>query len=375
MKNNNNNNTVLVTGGHPAPAIAIVDYIVKNKKTIKVCFVGRKYSNFFDKSISFEYKELMGKVDFINLETGRFVNKNLIEIIFQTALFLFGLSKSFFIILKYKPKVVLSFGGYIAIPIAFCAYVFRIPIVTHEQTITPGLANRILGLMATKVLTSFLETDKFFNCKKTVHTGNPYRIELSTKPFKYTFFSTDNKFKKIYITGGSLGSHAINVHIENILLKLLASYEVVHQCGNVYEYNDFQRLSEFRNKLPYDLKKRYFVKSHFTTNEVFYLYKNADLIISRSGANTFFELIQFQKPSVLIPLPSSAFNEQYNQALILKEYGCAEIFLQNNLSNKLLELINAIFRNSTKYQNFKALTKKYGQNGNEAILAQVSKFI
>ena len=87
-----------------------------------------------------------------------------------------------------------------------------------------------------------------------------------------------------------------------------------NQAGRVSEYNDYQRLLLKRSKLNKILKARYYLRDHFFSDELGYIYSFTDLIVSRSGANTLFELIAWKKPAILIPLPWSGGQEQLKQA-------------------------------------------------------------
>src|SRR5207248_219054 len=85
-----------------------------------------------------------------------------------------GLFQGLYIILKEKPNVVLSFGGYVAVPIVFAAWLLSVPILIHEQTLVSGLANTISSFLASKIAISFDQTS-VFKKNKTIITGNPVR--------------------------------------------------------------------------------------------------------------------------------------------------------------------------------------------------------
>lgn len=361
---------LLVTGGHIAPALACIDEALK-KKDRDILFVGRKYNNNREQSYSFEYTEInKRKIPFIHLITGRITRRLLVTNLFEALLIPVGFIQSVRIIRTQKPDVVLSFGGYLAFPISIVASIMGIPVYIHEQTINPGLTNRTLGLFAKEIFVSFEQTKKFFPAKKTVITGNPVRDQVFHTIKKS--FDIDKKTKVIYVTGGSLGSHAINAHILHILPDLLKDYTVIHQTGNIKEFGDYESLVVFRETLPEELKKRYIVRHHISSQEVGYVYSVADLIVSRIGANTFFELVALHKPSILIPLPWSAHQEQQQQAELLKKSGVAEIFDQSDTSENLLKLIYQVMENKSKYlSQFYVLKKFYKTNAAEEIISKV----
>jgi len=358
---------ILITGGHPTPALVLIDEIKRRRKNVKIVFVGRKHPIIGEKSLSFEYQEVKKRgIKFIDIKTGKLPRFFTQEILINFGLLFFGFFSALVIVLKEKPDVIVSFGSFLAFPIAFWGFIFRIPIFLHEQTIAPGLTNRIIGLWAKKILLAFPDSHKYFNNKKTLIVGNPIRFKVKTKKkFK-------NKRLVIYVTGGSLGSHAINVHLEKILPYLLKKYTIIHQIGNISEFNDYHRLKN-KFKSPF-----YFPFTHLSQEELLFVYQKADLVISRAGANTFFELVAFEKPTIFIPLPYSASKEQLLHAKLFQDAGAGEIFEQDEESERLLELIDKMINNLKTYQeNFKNLRYLFQEDASkkmvETILSLVEK--
>ena len=137
---------LLITGGHLAPALALIEEIQKSKKEVDVIFVGRKHPIDKEKTLSLEYKEIIKKkLTFVSLEAGRLTRIISLSSLIGILKIPIGFLKSFFIINQYRPDIIMSFGGYLALPLVFWGYIFRIPIFTHEQTIKPGLANKLIS--------------------------------------------------------------------------------------------------------------------------------------------------------------------------------------------------------------------------------------
>ena len=352
---------ILFTGGHLSPALALIDSLI-NKPNVKTVFVGRRYNNDQEKSLSLEFKEIeKRKIKFYHLATGRLTRIFNFNTLFNILKIPLGFLTALKIIYQEKPDIIFTFGGYIAFPIALSALIFGIPLYTHEQTIKPGLANRIIALIAKKVFISFEETKKFFPKDKTIYTGIPLKQSIFQSIKKPISFKGIKK-PKIFVMGGSLGSHSINLLIEKILSQLKKNYFVIHQVGNIRKYHDFERLKKMADK-------DYYVTDHFFDDEIGYIYRNADLVISRAGANTFFELIALKKPAVLVPLPWSANNEQLNQAQLFEKLGLGSFFNQDEKPEKLLAVIKKIFSNYQIYKkNFDCLPIKFYQNATEKII-------
>jgi len=364
---------ILITGGHLAPALAVIEEIVLTHKESEIIFVGRKYALDSEKIISLEYKEIeKRKIKFIPLQAGRLTRILSFKTIRNILRIPLGFINGFFIILNNKPEVILSFGSYIALPIVFWGFVFRIPIFTHEQTINPGLANKIIGLFSKKIFIAFDEAKKYFNQKKIIVSGNPVRKSIFLTRDKIFNFKKDRP--AIYVTGGSLGSHSINLHIKKIIAKLLNYYIVIHQVGDTKQYHDYEDLETFKEKLPDELKKRYFLKKHFFEEEIGYIYNQSDLVIGRSGANTFFELIALRKPSLFIPLPWSSGREQQRHAEIFAKAKTGEIFHQIEPSEKLYRLIKTMISDIDIYRNnFTNLENFYKQDASKVIVSYIFK--
>lgn len=341
---------IVVTGGHPSPALAVINELLK-RDDAEIHFIGRQFA--VDEGIaeSYEYKQIKAlNVPFYHLQSGRLTRVLSVKSFRNFLRIGSGLYESYKLLARIKPDVIMSFGGYIALPVCIVGRLFGIRVVTHEQTIAPGLANKIIGRFAHRILLSFPETIKYFDIHKTRVTGNPVREEalhIDKKPFTF-----EKKKPVLYVTGGSLGSHSINVLIEEILDRLLKTFIVIHQVGNVEEYNDLQRLSSIK-------RKNYFVVSHFSTNEVGWVFKNADIVVSRGGANTTFELIYFKKPCVIIPLPWSGSNEQELHGKIFENSGTGEIFHQSGTSEKLYDTIMQIHKDIQSYKKNYNLIQKY----------------
>jgi UDP-N-acetylglucosamine--N-acetylmuramyl-(pentapeptide) pyrophosphoryl-undecaprenol N-acetylglucosamine transferase len=362
---------LLITGGHLAPALALIEEIEKTKKEVDIIFVGRKYPTDKERTLSLEYKEINKKnLTFVSIEAGRLNRIISVSSIISFLRIPFGFIQAFFIINKYRPDKIMSFGGYLALPVVFWGYIFRVPVFTHEQTIKPGIANRLISFFSKKIFVSFEEVKNNFPPEKTYVSGNP------VKPSVFKIIEAPFEIKKdrpvIYVTGGSLGSHSINLHIKDILKPLLEKYTIIHQVGDTKEYHDYEDLLAIKNQLANDLQSRYFLVKHFFDNQIGFVYNKADLVIGRAGANTFFELLALNKPALFIPLPWSSGREQQHHAEIFAKVGCGEIFHQISPSGKLLRLIDQMIDKIDYYKgNFKNLSKFYKKNVSKYLISEI----
>ncbi|HZE87080.1 MAG TPA: glycosyltransferase, partial [Methylomirabilota bacterium] len=223
----------------------------------------------------------------------------------------------------------------------------NIPIIIHEQIFGAGLANKIAARFAQKICISWEDSRKFFSKEKVVLTGNPLRKEF----FQSVIAAPRNDEKVISITGGSSGSHAINVLIEGCLQKLLEKYTVIHQTGDAKKFGDFDRLEKLKAALSPSLQKKYRLTKFVDSTEVLSILSKAHLVVSRSGINTVTELLALGKPSLFIPFPYGQHNEQLINAMFVKKIGLAEVAEEVTLTpDKLYILIDTVLQNIEKYQ-------------------------
>ncbi|GFH39465.1 UDP-N-acetylglucosamine--N-acetylmuramyl-(pentapeptide) pyrophosphoryl-undecaprenol N-acetylglucosamine transferase [Streptomyces pacificus] len=243
-----------------------------------------------------------------------------------------GAAQARSIVSDFKPDVVLSTGGYVAVPVGLAAKFCRRPLVIHEQTVRLGLANRALARAATRVAVSSESTLPLLPDSvraSAVVTGNPVRPEVLTgQPDKAIaalgLTGFDRALPTVYITGGAQGSVQINTTIRAVLPWLLTQANVIHQCGAT----SIEEARQYATQLPDDLRHRYLV-TDFVGPELPDVLALADVVISRSGAGTIAELTALGKPSVLIPLATSAGNEQEHNALHLQQAGAAVALLKD----------------------------------------------
>ncbi len=331
-------------GGHFSPALTVI----KRFKKEDVVVVGRKYALEGDSTIALEYKVCQDLgIRFLPLTTGRLQRHWSIHTIPSLLKIPLGFLQAVGILLVERPAVVVSFGGYVAVPVVYAAKLFRIPIVMHEQTLEAGLANKLSAKVADKICISWESSSASFPKEKVVLTGNPIKKELlALQPS-----AKKKKRPLIYITGGSVGSHAINMLIEEALPHLLFSYDVLHQTGDAKQYDDFDRLKSACSDIPEAMQERYTVKKFLTSEEVLTAYSQADLIISRSGIGTVTELLYLGKPCILIPLPTGQNNEQMKNALFLKSLGVAHVIEQHAAdAQQLVTLCKTMLENKKTYE-------------------------
>ncbi|MDD5137152.1 MAG: undecaprenyldiphospho-muramoylpentapeptide beta-N-acetylglucosaminyltransferase, partial [Candidatus Omnitrophica bacterium] len=214
------------------------------------------------------------------------------------------LIKTFFLMLSYRPDVVIGFGGYVSCPIILIASLFRIPRIVHEQNMVPGRANKLLFRFADKVAVTFDEAClKAFAGRyagKCVFTGNPMRREVlkEDRPGGIKRFGLDGSKFTILVVGGSQGAHSLNEAFIGSMAGLdkgsRSDFQVIHLTG-IKDY-------EWAMK-SYALIDGLQSRVYSFIDRIEEAYSAADLVVTRSGASAIFEAACFGRPMILVPYP------------------------------------------------------------------------
>ena len=329
---------IVIVGGHMSPALAVMQALPKD---VQVWYIGRKHVFEGDKGISLEYQTVTSLgIPFVPLTTGRLQRVWTRHSLFSYAKIPYGVFQAIAILRQIKPAVVLSFGGYLSLPVGIASFLLRIPLVIHEQTQDAGFSNVLLKNIATTIIVSFPTSLKYFPQQKTVLTGNPLYFGKATK--EATQLIPQGSLPLLLVTGGSTGSHDINLFVEKHLGVLLDHYRVIHQTGDAQIYQDYDRLMILRSHLTQQQRSRYIVTKFISPTDISFLFNEAALVISRSGINSVMQLLVLEKPAILFPLRTGQKNEQLKNATFLQEAGLADIVTETDMSNEaVIRLIAA----------------------------------
>ncbi len=317
---------IFVTGGHLTPALSLLEQIKQEKLPWEIIFVGRKTAIEGSKQISEEYRVIQErKLKFLPLFTGRLERTLNLWTIYSLLKIPFGFLQAFYFVLRYRPKLIVSFGGYLALPVGLSGFLLGIPVITHEQTKRQGLANRLINKFAKVCLTIPLFRQAILKAK------NSPTLLIKGLPI-------------IYITGGVTGAFSLNKIIFSILPDLLTKYQLVHQVGR----DNQASAGQIKQSLPPKLQVNYQLYPYLDSDQHAEILKAAHLVICRTGANTIQEIALLGKVAILIPLPWSAEGEQKLNAQWLVESGSGVILDQNVLTGQ--KLVTTVKEVESNYQ-------------------------
>lgn len=338
---------IMITGGgssgHVSPALAVIDAIKELEARpdagwrAEFLFVGSK------RGIERGLVEARG-IPFVGIETGKLRRYFSIKNLSDPFRVIAGYGGAMRHVLRFRPGVVLSTGGYVSVPTVIAAASRGIPVMVHEQTVQLGLANRITARFARRLALSFDITLRKFSKRmliKTLVTGNPVREAIfggdPAEAIRWAGFDPGENLPTVYITGGSLGARLLNRVTEECLGELLRVCRVIHQCGEQpnQKEKDFDRLRQTASKLPPELRRRYHVAT-FIRAEINHVYALADLVVGRAGANTIVENCALGKPALYIPLVPTGGDEQTKNAEMCQRIGAAAVLPQAELTGERL---------------------------------------
>jgi UDP-N-acetylglucosamine--N-acetylmuramyl-(pentapeptide) pyrophosphoryl-undecaprenol N-acetylglucosamine transferase len=359
---------ILITGGH-STGIALVEEIQKTHPQWQIIYLGRKHSLEGKAVFSFEWHQLAERKDlkFLPITSGRLQRKFTKSTIPSLLKIPIGFLQSLIIIKTHRPTATVSFGGYVSTPVVIASWLLAVPVISHEQTSSIGLANKINSLFSKKIAVSFPNTLKDIPKNKAVYTGNLISdlVKNKTNPASLGWLKKEAQNTKkpiLYITGGKTGSSFINELVRESLTKLVKNYIVVHQTGGL-EYEKHQKIK----------MAGYYPLEILPFKQQGWILNNAKIIVSRGGANIVFELATIGKPAIIIPIPWSSGNEQFKNCQFLSEIGLAVCLDQNKVSpNRFLKSINQLSQKIDKGLTFK---KEKIKNGRIQLVAEIEKLI
>lgn len=310
---------VVVTGGgtagHVIPAIPVIQRLLEDG--LKVSFIGSD-SGLEERLLS----EV--EVEYFQITTGKLRRYFSVENLKDVLRVFKGIAQAFLLIRYIKPVVVFSKGGYVAFPVVVGAWLNRVPVVAHESDVTPGLANR-LSLPFIKSLCLNFASTQIRGAKRVLITGTPMRSHLlegdAIQGREFLKAPLDTRI--LLVVGGSLGAAAINDTIKDSLTELCDRYFVVHVCGPGHVQDELNRTN--------------YRQFEFLTEEWGHVLAAADVVISRAGANTVYELLALRKVNILIPLTRKASRgDQIENAVMSEHHGWSLVLWEENLNKDSL---------------------------------------
>jgi UDP-N-acetylglucosamine--N-acetylmuramyl-(pentapeptide) pyrophosphoryl-undecaprenol N-acetylglucosamine transferase len=221
-----------------------------------------------------------------------------------------------------RPGVVLGLGGFASGPGGIAAWLAGLPLVIHEQNAVAGLTNRWLARVASRIAEGF--PGSFPPRCRALYVGNPVRPEISALPPPRERFAGRNGATRLFVFGGSQGASALNRLVPQAVALLPESRRpsVLHQTGS--RDRDATEAAYREAGIPAEV--------HAFVDDMPGAYRDADLVIARSGALTVAELAAAGIGSILVPFPAAVDDHQTRNAMWLARVGAAQIVPEGGLT-------------------------------------------
>ncbi len=321
------------SGGHIYPALAIATQL-REEYQAEILFLGS------DDGLETEIVPAAG-FRLATIKAGklrRYVSWQTITGVMRVPL---GMIQAINIVGKFRPGVVFTSGGYVAVPAGLAARFNRVPLLMHQQDVPPNLSNRLVAPLATRISVAFADSLAYFPARKTLQLGNPIRqamLDIRQKPpqeARQTLGFEEHK-PLLLVTGGSQGARHLNQVVSEALPDLLAHCQVLQISGKEL-YNETRELSNsVLADLDEALRRRYRLVAYLN-EEMPLALQAADLVLCRSGASTLSELAILGKPSILVPLPPAiGSSPQEANAEMFKRKAAAEVIKDSDLKPQVL---------------------------------------
>ncbi len=342
------------TAGHVMPILALIESI--KARNVDIHYIGSKSG--IEKTLATKRN-----IPYYAVSTGKLRRYFDLENFIDPFRILRGIAEARKLLKKLRPDLIFSKGGFVSVPVVLAATSLKIPILLHESDYTPGLANKLTLRFADKLLVTFPETLNYVPKEKSLLVGTPIRKELLEGSVKKGRKLTDFDQKPVLmIMGGSSGSQTINRVVRASLDELLKKFNIIHLCGKGNLNNELSKTCGYK-------------QFEFVTDELPHLFAITNMMVSRAGANTLYELLSLKLPNILIPLPlSSSRGDQILNAKSFQKSGFSLILSESNLTpTSLVKKIEELNEEKEKFIDKMKNTKL--QDSNELVIKEIFKYL
>lgn len=247
-----------------------------------------------------------------------------------------GVLQSLFVMLKVRPQALFSKGGFVSVPPVIAARAVGVPVFIHESDLSMGLANKIAYKFATKMYTTF---EQHHSLSKVNHVGAVTKVKDTgseqAEALKSVHDAFDPSIPTLLFVGGSGGAKVFNDFISEHRLVLTQSYNIINLTGD-----------ESLDELSQHLYRKGYVTDLYQP-----LMEMADIVVTRGGSNTIFELLAMKKLHVIVPLGKKASRgDQLENAAYFEKKGYAPTLSEEDLTvANLNACVNQLLANREDY--------------------------
>jgi len=330
------------TGGHVYPALAVAS-VLRDHYHAEIVYMGDRHG------LEAELVPAAG-FPFVAIDAGKLRRYLAWSTVRDLGRVPIGVSQALHHMRVFRPSVVFTSGGYVAVPAGVAARVWRIPLLVHQQDVSPNLANRLIAPLATRISVSFAESLRYFPPAKTMLTGNPIRQAVvraanGDRAAARQRLGWRQEMPVVLVTGGSQGARHLNQVTVHALPRLLPHIQVAQISGKQHYEETRRDADRCLHERP-ELQRSYYLYAYLDEQMPDALLA-ADLVVCRSGAATLSELAVLGLPSLLVPLPPGfGGSPQEINAAMFARAGAAEMIrdaalTDDRLAGTVLDLVHS----------------------------------
>lgn len=341
------------TGGHLFPALAVAEYVRKERPDAAIVFIGAhgKMEERIVPQHGFPLRLLW--IEGIN----RTRPMRLAKVPFQV---LTSIMRVIAIMRSLKPGAAVCAGSYVSYPVGVAARLMNIPLILMESNARPGKVIRALAPRAAAVHVAFEKSKEFFVRRDNIMvSGNPVREELSVPMVReeaVRMFGLDPAKQVLLVFGGSLGARSINAAVAQALAALRSDgTQVIWQTGRDAGVTTPTQPGVWRSEFIEDMRAAY---------------SAADLVVCRAGGTTLAELTVVGVPSILVPYPHHADQHQVRNAESMRDAGAAEILMEARMAEMFLTVVRALLADRARQTAMRLAAHALGKRDATARIAE-----
>ena len=343
------------TGGHIYPAVTLIRAIQEKEPTASFLYVGTRYGLEADivpkEGIPFREVNLRGFKRSLSLAN-----------LGRAAAAFVGVVKAADIVRGFRPDAAIGTGGYVCGPTLLAASLMGVPTLVQEQNVVPGITNRLLAKVVTRVAVGTPKAAAHFPKDKVVFTGNPIRraVMSASREAALAAFHFDPAKKTVLVSGGSQGAKTINRAMIGVIAHYAAHPEV--QILHVTGRGDHEDTLREIRAAGVDLGAAENIAVRSYLYDMPEALAAADLAVFRAGALGIAELTARGVPAILVPYPYAAANHQEENARAMAEAGAARMILDKDLTaERLLAVLAELLGEEARLTRMGEISRSLGR--------------
>jgi UDP-N-acetylglucosamine--N-acetylmuramyl-(pentapeptide) pyrophosphoryl-undecaprenol N-acetylglucosamine transferase len=339
------------TGGHIYPALAVLQRLAARSADLEVRWLGGH------RGLESTVVPRAGhRLDRLALRTLRTVDVSVAAAMDPLRLAV-SVPQATWKLGRWRPDVVFTTGGYVAIPALSAAAALRVPSLMWEGNRLAGRSVRATARLASALACSFAGTATELP-GRTYVTGTPIRSFAGVdRAAARASLGLPPDDPVVMVFGGSQAVRRLNDAVADALPRIADRVAVLHVTGETAHAEALRH----REALPAAQRERYRVFP-FLGDEMAGALVAADLLVGRAGSSTLAEAAAVGLPLVVVPYPHAAAHQAAN-ARELQEAGAALLIADEAFDGRALEEACDILADEPRRAAMAAASRALGRPG------------